>query len=564
MTKAIDCLLIGHNEIPSEYYEKEIRRMGVSCGAYRDLNLNLIWYNDKPYSAAEIFTLFHRPENGSLSPSESNKYSSSGVTFSAAIAYLGTYLNRRGISFDYVNSFRDEKDELAQKLARENITAIAVTTTLYVTALPILEILEFIRKYNRTAKIIIGGPFALTHSRTLEPAVLEYLFSITIGADIYVISSQGEAALVEIIHALKNNTSMDQIPNIYYKTAEGYKSTPMVEENNKLSDNMVNWSLFANKMNPLVSVRTSISCPFSCAFCGFPERAGNYQTAEVEKIEEELNELNKIEATKIVKFIDDTFNVPTERFKKILKMMIKNRYKFKWFSNFRCQFADRETLELMKESGCEGVFLGIESGNNNVLKNMNKNASVEKYLVGIELLREFQVLTMGSFIIGFPGETNETARDTMNFIKESKIDLYQAQTWYCTPITPVYREKEKYNLSGKSFEWRHNTMNSAEAADWVEKIFLTTENPIWIPQYNFSFDNFWDMQLRGMDLDRVKDFLRGFSNGIKEKLTDPLREEISFHVLLQLKNNCAIGDNNGDWENKKSSAINKESVRFNF
>jgi hypothetical protein len=214
-TGKVDCFFIGHNEMDFVEYEKSIRKMGLNSGAYRDLNLSFIWYNNRPYPATGIFNLFcqgHKSSNSTFPPV------TLGESFSPAIAYLGTYLHRRGFTFDYVNSFRDNKEELAVKLSQENILTIAIITTLYVSVLPILEIIDFIRKYNRTARIILGGPFVSTQARLQEPKELEYLLGTTIGADIYVNSSQGEAALVKIIDCLKNNLPLHRVNNIYYKT----------------------------------------------------------------------------------------------------------------------------------------------------------------------------------------------------------------------------------------------------------------------------------------------------------------------------------------------------------
>ncbi|MCP5052284.1 MAG: radical SAM protein, partial [bacterium] len=315
-------------------------------------------------------------------------------------------------------------------------------------------------RYNNTARIIIGGPFISTQFRAQGADFLVYLLETTIGADVYVNSSQGEATLVNILHALKNNLPLDGINNIYYKKDGKYISTPLLKEQNKLSENMVDWNLFADKAGGCINIRTAISCPFSCAFCGFPQHAGKYQYVDVEDIRTELRLLDKIQPLQCLNFIDDTFNVPVKRFKEILRMMIREKFKFRWVSNFRCQFADGEMVELMKESGCNGVFLGIESADNQVLRNMKKAATVEKFRQGIALLKEYEIVTMGSFIIGFPGETPETVKDTMQFIQETQLDFFRAQPWYCEPITPVWQEREKYGLRGESFEWRHNTMDS--------------------------------------------------------------------------------------------------------
>ncbi|MCP4151439.1 MAG: radical SAM protein, partial [bacterium] len=403
MKNNIDCLLIGHNEMDFSGYVKNVRKMGVNSGAYRDLNKNFIQYENKPYHASEIFNMLCSSGEKSSTPIKPLRI---GENFSAAISYLGTWLDRREFSFDFVNSFQDDKEILAKKLTGNDVLSVGIITTLYITALPILEIVEFIKTHNKDAKIIIGGPFVSNQIDTMNQQEVEYLFQ-SIGADFYVNSSQGEATLVKILNSLKQGLPIRNVENIYYKSNKKYDSTPILKEDNKLSENMVDWRLFTDAVGDFASVRLSVSCPFSCAFCGFPEHAGAYQTAAVEDVERELNLLAEIKSVKSIQFIDDTFNVPIKRYKEILRMMIKNKYKIPWHAHLRCQFADRETIELMKESGCEGVFLGIESGSDKILKNMNKAATVEKYLRGISLLNEYDMLAYGSFIIGFPGETEE-------------------------------------------------------------------------------------------------------------------------------------------------------------
>jgi anaerobic magnesium-protoporphyrin IX monomethyl ester cyclase len=561
MHKAIDCLIVGHNEMDFREYEKAVRQMGTNSGAYRDLNLNFLRYNNKPYQPTEVFNLFcgdDRDAKISLKPIDMLD------TFSATIAYLGTYLDRRGFTFDYIHSFQEEKAAFREKLMRGNILTIAITTTLYVAALPILEIINFIREYNHTVRIIVGGPFVSTQARLLDKSQLEYLFKSTIGADFYVNSHQGEAALVQIINALKNNLPLENIANIYYKTDKNYVSTSVSRESNRITDNMVNWHLFSDKPRAQVMVRTSMSCPFSCAFCGYPEHAGSYQVADVSAVERELDSLARIGSVRSVYFIDDTFNIPTDRFKTILRMLLKNRYDFKWHSYFRCQFADREMVELMKESGCEGVFLGIESGNNHILQNMNKAARVEKYLEGIALLKEYDIVTHGNFIIGFPGETRETVRDTVEFIEASGLDFFRAQLWFCEAITPIWKERGKYNIEGERFEWRHATMDSRAAADLIDDIFLSVKKPLWLPQYNFNFDSLWHLIHQGLSLEMVKNFLQAFNRGIQEKLTGTSRGEVSYEVICRLKNFHRTGTHPDGISEPYKNISNHADAEFSF
>lgn len=561
MKREIDCLLIGNNQVEFSVYEKSIREMGKNSGAYCDLDKNFLRYNGKNYSAADIFNIFcsgDKRAGGLIKPIKDVE------SFNAAIAYLGTYLHKHGMSFAYVNSFQDEKEKLADLLTGEKVLTIGIVTTLYVTVMPILEIVDFIRTHNKDAKIIVGGPFPATKTRILKPGELIYLFK-SIGADFYINSSQGESTLIKIIYNLKNKLPFDQVNNIYFKSGEDYISTPLLRENNPLAENMINWDLFP-EVGEFVNIRTCISCMFSCAFCGFPQHAGKYQAAGVEAVEKELNLLAKKNSVKSIHFVDDTFNVPPGRFKDILEMMIKNRYKFKWNSFLRCQYLDRGTVELMKESGCKSVLLGLESGNNQILKNMNKKVTVEKYYKGIALLKEFDIISIGNFVTGFPGETVDTARDTIRFIKESGLDFYRAQLWYCEPITPIWEQREKYNLRGESFEWSHDTMNTRGAAKLIDEMILEIENPIRFPQYYFDYDTIVQLTNKGITREQVGKYLRAFNNGIRGKVSTPARKEMNYNVIEQIKNSClpsSPSSGSPEWE-KEAVITNEEVAEFDF
>ena len=134
-----DCLLIGYNDYDFEKYVNMVRFAGVDSGAYRDLNLTFVELDGVPARSIDILNHFHRGKNGDTSPPFSN------IDFMwPVILHLGTYLHRRGFSFDYVNLFHLEKDKLKEKLLDGNVLTVAITTTLYVAVNPILEIMSFI------------------------------------------------------------------------------------------------------------------------------------------------------------------------------------------------------------------------------------------------------------------------------------------------------------------------------------------------------------------------------------------------------------------------------------
>lgn len=528
----IDCLLIGFNSSNFPDFVQMVKAMGDDSGAFKDLELAYIEYQHRPYQSMDILNHFYAEGKESHQPFHNADF------VWPVITYLGTYLSRRGLSFDYVNLFQTEKEKLKEKLLANEYLTIAITTTLYVSPHPVMEIMSFIRKYNKKARVVIGGPHIANSSKVADEASLQSFFKY-LGGDFYVISSEGEETLVNLIKALKQGTDLAAVENIAYRRGKEFVLTPQTIERSKLEENMVDYTLFPRgEFGEFVSTRTAKSCPFTCSFCAFPERAGKYVYEGVEMVEHELDHIREVGGISTISFIDDTFNVPKGRFKEILRMMIKNRYGFKWNSTYRCDHGDEEAIELMAEAGCEGVFLGIESGSDAMLKTMNKTAKREDYLKAIPLLSRVGISTYASLVVGFPTETYETLQETVDLIEEAKPDFFRAQLWYCDPVTPIWRQREQYGIKGSAFSWSHNTMDARTACDLIDRMFIGIENSVWLPQNGFEQWSTFYLQRKGMSLERIKTFLRCFDAAIKEKLLDPGRKEISPALLESLRQSC--------------------------
>src|SRR6185437_5448354 len=371
------------------------------------------------------------------------------------------------------------------------------------------EIISFVREHNPQTKIVVGGPLVGNLLRGLReedltPALLE------LGADFYVVDSQGELTLANLVTALKaGEDDPATVPNLAYFRNGALVRTPVFPEMNSLDEVDINWLAFAREedLGQTIQLRTARSCAFKCSFCNYPTRAGKLSLASLETVERELSSIKAIGDVKNVVFIDDTFNVPLPRFKEMCRMMVEKKFNFNWFSYFRCSNSDEEAIQLMAESGCKGVFLGIESGSPAILKNMNKAATIERYAEGIRLLRSHGITTFGSFIVGFPGETRETVEETEAFIRDHKPDFWRAQIWYCEAGTPIDRERDKYGVTGHGFVWRHATMSSTEAMDHIERMYLSIKESVWLPQWSFDF---WFIPYalgKGIPIDQFKQFV---------------------------------------------------------
>lgn len=532
----IDCLLVGFNDSDFETYVNLVGLMGGSdSGAYQDLRLAFIDYEGKPYRALDILSRFH--SEGRQGPP--SRFHNADFLW-PVITYLGTYLDRHGFSFDYVNLFHLEKDKLRKKLVGNDILTVAITTTLYVSAEPILEVVKFIRNHNGDVKIIVGGPYMANQAKTMELSGLEMLLDY-LGGDLYVIGREGELTLTRALTALKSGQSLATVPNLAYRNGSDFQFTPPEIESNPLHNNIVDYSLFPREeINDFVTTRTAKSCPFSCAFCGFPQRAGKYTYLSVHDVERELDNIRSVGSVSTVTFIDDTFNVPKKRFREILQMMIRNEYGFKWNSFYRCDHGDPATIELMKEAGCEGVFLGIESGSDEMLDRMNKTARRHDYIEALEVFGRTGIETYASLIVGFPGETEETIAETIGLLEDGRPDFFRAQLWYCDPITPIWEQRDKYGISGIAFNWSHDTMDWRTACNHINCMFTEVRSSIWLPQFGFEQWSTFYLQRKGMSMDQIKTFLRCFNAVVAEQIREPAATHISPQLLADLQASCAF------------------------
>ena len=532
-----DCLLIGHNELDFQQYYNILDNMASSGGrdhvAFIDMHLNCVEHKGRPYQAEEILTHFYNEGK----PEEEQRVFYNGDCFWTAIAYLGSYLTQRGYSIDFVNLFHLEKDLLKKKLQENEYTTIALTGTMYVFEQNIYEAVSFIRKHKKNATIVAGGPYISKQAEEREPEYLRPLFRY-LNADIYCYVREGEQTLTKIIDALKSGADLSTVKNIAYKKGREFVITPKERETNPLSDNIIDYSLFRNEYAKTgwANVRVSDGCPYACGFCAFPEHNNErYELMSMDRIEREFNAIRDAGTISHIFFIDATLNVPRPHFKEMMRMMIRNKYPFKWHCFFRCDQTDEETIDLMAQAGCIGVFLGLESASEPVLRNMDKGAHKKDFRRTMPWFKRAGIRQMLSMLVGFPGETYATFRETLDFLEEINPDFTRPQIWFCDPTTPVWRRREEFNLHGKAYGWSHYTMDAETAVELVVETFFSLKGPTWIPDPGFNWTFLYAMEKNGMSIEQQKTFLKFFSAAAKERFLKPNRKEMAPELLHNFK-----------------------------
>ena len=151
---------------------------------------------------------------------------------------------------------------------------------------------------------------------------------------------------------------------------------------------------------------------------------------------------------------DDTFTIDKERVKQICNLLIEKglNKKIKWLCNARVNL-DYETMRLMKKAGCKLIIPGIESGNQEMLNNMKKGATIKQIEEYVKSAKKARLLIHACYMVGNKGETKETMEDTLKFAIKLNTDTAQFYTLHPYPGTEAYNwAVEKGYLDNKNYE----------------------------------------------------------------------------------------------------------------
>ncbi|MCI0549852.1 MAG: radical SAM protein [Anaerolineae bacterium] len=217
---------------------------------------------------------------------------------------------------------------------------------------------------------------------------------------------------------------------------------------------------------PFTFIVTSRGCPAGCTYC---IKHVSYQYAtrlrSPKLIMEELWYLKKLGINNIHMYAD-LFTVSRDQVVELCKMIIDEKIGIKWTCNSRVDYVDEEMLMLMGKAGCRLISWGIESGNEQILKHARKGAYPDKAERALRWAKKAGIMNWGYFIIGLPGETEETIRQTMDFSKKLPLDIALFHVAAPYPGTPFFFEVVKNKWFRPGTRWEQVDMDKGTVLDY--------------------------------------------------------------------------------------------------
>jgi p-methyltransferase len=509
ITRTLRAAVIGHVVVDSQTVKLSAHRATARNQVSVNAFLKVLDTDGK--TMIEDLAYFSKTrKNGAERFSVWDMYLTSGLL-------LTSLLRRAGADTHLINAIEPETEEgLWTSLTDFNPDLVVLSTTFILSRAHFMRAAEKVRAAAPNAFIVAGGQHVYTTLLYMDKAARSEYLSAS-GIDGFINDSQGEGALIELVGALSHGSDIGDVANLIWRNKQGEivhnRAKP---ENNDINSTLIDFDLV--KPGSLAHMRTARSCSFKCAFCSYPTIAGDLSLMDMDNVRRTLKDALANDVRGMV-FSDDTFNVPKERFEQILDIMIDIGWDRPWYSFLRCQYLDQDLVKKMKAAHCDGVFLGIESGSDEILKNMKKGAIIKFYRRGIAWLKAAGITTVGAFVVGFPGETEETVEMTRAFIEESGLDYYFIQPFFYLHHAPIHKRADHFGLKGNGLFWSHKTMNWKAAVAHVHRLFSQIEGATFINPDN----NLWEfIYLRGKGLSHseFRDYRRMINKMIAKQVVE--------------------------------------------
>lgn len=337
-----------------------------------------------------------------------------------------------------------------------------------------VRVADIVKEVDSSILTVVGGP----HVTVVPTKFLEEVKSVDIA-----VVGEGEQTILDIVSVSEGKKKIKDVQGIAHRISEKvilnsprsfsenldelpYPAYHLVDMERYLDPKRIEYRSFQKRA---LSMITSRGCPFNCSFCSVHLHMGKtFRSHSVDYVVDHIEHVVNKYRVKTIYFEDDNLTFDIKRFEAICNKIIEKDIKFQWETpnGVRADYLTLDLLKKMKESGCQSVFVGIESGDQYVLdKIIGKNLKLKNVINFAEMCKKIGLKTGAFYVIGFPGETKESMMNTIGFalMLKRKYDVGM-HLMFATPSygTRLYEECKtkgyiRGNLTPRAFaEVRQN------------------------------------------------------------------------------------------------------------
>ena len=326
----------------------------------------------------------------------------------------------------------------AKKLAAENpdFVGFCATTSSFNDA---YDLCKKLKEISPSIKTVFGG----IHVSSLKEKILQDYSAID-----FVVAGEGEFAFCDIIdgnvsqrkvHSAKTLCNMDDLPFLAYDLIQGFPKKYTM-------------ALFSYPQFPTANIISSRGCVYHCSFCDRSVYQTSFRWNSPEYTVDLIKYLTLNFGIKHIMFYDDLFTLNRERVSRLCKLLREKTPKLTFNCIVRIGHIDKDLIAELKSAGCWMVHCGIESGDQDILDKHKDSLSLEKIRNDVETLHKSGLWVKGLFMMGFPGESEESFRKTIDFAVSLPLKDANLTSFTPYPGAPIYSEIENYGEFDKSPE----------------------------------------------------------------------------------------------------------------
>ncbi len=355
-----------------------------------------------------------------------------------SILWVGSYLSHRQINVKLFDERVTGDKDILNYVHSHKIEYVGVSTMTGPQLKYAIAISRKIKELDNKITLIWGG---------VHPTILPETVLFKNYVD-FVVRGEGEETLYELLSALEKGNSYERVQGISYRNGKTVTNNPF-RRFMDLDSVSMDWSLldmsqyiYEDNGKRSISFTVSRGCHFRCRFCwNVIVHNRKWRSWSLDKAKEEIENLIAKFGINYVNFIDDNLSSGREYLFDLAEFL--KRKNVGWFASLRVDFLSSEE-NIKRLDGCDGLYVGSESGDDRILLHLQKDATVDQIVKSAQLLKKYGIKGNFSWMVGFPGETRDEVLKTIELVDEvAKIMPTAAQRvriWNPYPGSSLFEE----------------------------------------------------------------------------------------------------------------------------